>query len=154
MGFSSIGSFIIMFFAIIVMISSAFMIYSMTIESSVTLTQQQIRQEKISETSIQIQNVTADKIPSPDRTTLKIINDGNRRLDINDIDVYFDGIFIPRNSQNRTIGFKSPNVINPLHWDPDEILEINISKNFENGTHQVVITTEFGKSDKSIFEYN
>lgn len=153
MGFSSIGSFVVMFFAMLVMVSSIFMIYSSLIESTGAISDQQDIQEKKLATSITIKNISVDESPTPDRISAIVQNDGKRNLDTQDVDVYLDGVFIPRNDSNRTIGFKSENVVNPMHWDPGESLWINVSKNIENGTHSLVVSTEFASLDKSVFTY-
>ena len=134
MGFSTIGSFIIMFFAILIMISSAVLIYSSLVESTNTATEvQKERIENMISTRIDIINIVFENNTDPDTTAVYVSNDGSKKLDLDYVDVFIDAIKIPRSSANRTIMFvNDTNIVNPLHWDPDEIIEINVSLDLED----------------------
>ncbi len=152
MGFSTIGSFIIMYFGMIIMITSVFVIYGTLLEGTITLEEQQNREYERMQTSISIDSVSFDKTKAPDMTSLNITNDGTRKLKTSDIDIYIDDNIIPRSELNRTISVISPNSINPYHWDPDEVVSINISMDVENGTHIVVVSVN-GIIDSTSFTY-
>ncbi|MFW6014091.1 MAG: hypothetical protein ACOCZ6_05295 [Nanoarchaeota archaeon] len=152
MGFSTIGSFIVMFFGFLILLSSVFMIFGAMVDNTISLSAQEKEEEKRAQTSINIINITVDREQEPDLTTFQIINDGSRKLDKNDLDVYINGDRIPRDSENRTTYFKEENKINPLHWDPGEIMIINITKELEEGKQQGIVATEFGITDSSVFK--
>ena len=154
MGLSSIGSFILMFFVMIIMVSSIFVVYSTLIQNSAAITEQQKTNQEISKTSIRIYNITYDRLAGKDRTMIEIINTGSTKIDVDKIDVFIDDVYIPRNTNNRTMRFNGTNNLNPLHFDPGEFLEINVSLDRNDGTHQVVVSTDLGVSASGQFTYN
>lgn len=151
MGFSTVGSFVVMFFAILIMISSVFMIYSNVIGGTAAINEQQEQRAKRLATSINILNVSVKESLEDDKTTINILNDGRRSFDPEEIDVYLDGEYIARESENLSKGFKSDNSVNPMHFDPGEIYQVNITKDIDNSTHQIVVTAEFGITDSTTF---
>lgn len=151
MGFSTVGSFVVMFFAILIMISSVFMIYSNVIGGTAAINEQQEQRAKRLATSINILNVSVTESLEDDKTTINILNDGQRNFDPQEIDVYLDGEYIARESENLSKGFKSDNSVNPMHFDPGEIYQVNITKDIDNSTHQIVVTAEFGITDSTTF---
>ncbi len=151
MGFSSVGSFIVMFFAMLIMISSVFMIYGSLLDNSMALNEMQTQKQKVAQTSISIINATIDKSNEEANITIDVVNDGRRMLDLDDVDIYVDGYRVPRNEESRTIGFISSNDINPLHWDPGEIIQINTSLELTGDSHRAVVATEFGITDSTVF---
>jgi archaellum component FlaF (FlaF/FlaG flagellin family) len=153
MGFSTIGSFIIMFFGIIILISSAVLVYNNLVENTnAAANTQKERIDNRLNTRIDITGIEYDSFFNPDRTTIYITNTGSKKLQTDYIDVFIDDIKIPRNSANRTIWFaNNSNIANPLHWDPDEIIGINVSLNLESGTHIAVVSTEYGVTDTKGF---
>ncbi len=151
MGFSTIGSFIVMFFGFLILVSSGLMIFGAIVENSASLSSLQKEEKERAETSINILNITQYKENEENIVTFHIINDGNRKLDKDDLDIYIDGYRIPRDSENRTVYFKYENRVNPLHWDPGEIIVANITKELEDGGHRGVVATEFGITDSLVF---
>lgn len=151
MGFSTIGSFIVMFFGFLILLASIFMIFGAMVDNTATIGALQEEEKKRAQTSIDILNVTLDKEEEPNLTTFHVANDGSRKLDKDGLDVYINGERIPRDSDNRSIAFKDDNRINPLHWDPEEVVEINITKDLEGQSHRGTVATEFGITDSVIF---
>jgi archaellum component FlaF (FlaF/FlaG flagellin family) len=153
MGFSTIGSFIIMFFGIMILISSAVFIYNNLVEN--TNAAANIQKERIDNrlnTRIDIGNILYEGFFDPDLTTIYVTNVGNKKLDTEYVDVFIDDIKIPRRSVNRTIWFvNDTNIANPLHWDPDEILGINVSLDLDSGPHVIVVSTQYGITDSKGF---
>jgi archaellum component FlaF (FlaF/FlaG flagellin family) len=153
MGFSTIGSFIIMFFGIMILISSSIFIYNSLVEN--TNAAANIQKERIDNrlnTRVEINSIQSDDLFEPDRTIIYIINTGSKKLETDYIDVFIDDIKIPRSNANRTIWFANDsNIANPLHWDPDEILGINVSLNLKPGTHIAAVSTEYGVTDSKGF---
>lgn len=153
MGFSTIGSFIIMFFTIMIMISSAIFIYTSLIES--TNAASAMQEERINNalnTDIEILSIVHEPGTSPDTQAAYVINKGKRKLQLELLDIYIDGTKIPRSTSNRIITFiNNTNIINPLHWDPDEIIEINVSIDLAAANHVAVVATEYAVTDSKQF---
>jgi len=141
-GFSGIAAFIMLFFGLIIMVSMFTVIQTSLIESS-TLTQAQNEQKILeSQTKVTIENISFDNTTIPDTTTIVVINSGQTKLSLEQIELYVDHVKIPRSTDNRTIRFLT-NSINPAHWDPDEVLEIEVYIDLLNVTHTASITTEY-----------
>lgn len=153
MGFASIGSFIMLFFGLLIVGSTFTIIYGKIIESS-TLTQE-IQTNKLEnevQTNIEIQSINFNNLTSPDTITIDIKNSGTKKINLEFFELYIDNLKIPRNLNNRTITFASGSTtINPLHWDPKEIITVEIFLNLENITHIFTATTEYGVKDTITF---
>ena len=153
MGYSTIGGFIILFFAVLIVASSFVMIYGRMVEStSLTYDMQRERLENEVKTRMEIINISYDNGPSPDTTTAFVRNTGSNKIDIDFLEVFVDQIRIPRDSSNRTISFAPGSAaVNPLHWDPGEDIIIEIYLDLVNVTHVLTITTEHGTRDSRAF---
>jgi archaellum component FlaF (FlaF/FlaG flagellin family) len=153
LGFASIGSFIMLFFAVLIVVSSFTVIYGRLIESSALANE--IQNEKLENevnTKIEIQNISFNNLTTPDTTTVYIKNTGINKIELEYFEIYIDNLKIPRNQNNRTMMYAvGSNVINPLHWDPREIIEIEVFLNLENITHIFTATTEYGVKDSITF---
>ena len=68
------------------------------------------------------------------------------------VDVYIDGIKIPRNENNRTIQLIGNNLINPLHWDSGETLQINVTLDLASGEHYAIVSTQYGVTASKGFD--
>jgi archaellum component FlaF (FlaF/FlaG flagellin family) len=150
LGGSTIASFIMLFFVIIIIISTTMMVYTTIYQSNESLKKEQQRNLQESQTSIEIINATYLNVTNEIEIYIK--NIGKRKLDINETDIYINDIRIPRNNNNRTIEFIDDS-INPLLWDPNEIIRINVFLELEFGNHYTIITTEFGIKDNYFFSY-
>ncbi len=76
-----------------------------------------------------------------------------KKLNTGYLDVFIDGIKIPRSDSNRTIKFtENSTFINPTIWDPDETINITVSLKLSKGTHISHVSTEYGIKDSRIFE--
>ena len=153
MGFASIGSFIMLLFAVLIVTSSIAMIYGRVIESS-TLTSEieNERQENEINTEIEIKNINFNNLTSPDTTTIEIKNTGKNKINLENFELYVDYIKIPRNMNNRTIGFETgSDEFNPLHWDEKETIIVEVFLDLENVTHLFTATTEYGVRDRITF---
>ncbi len=153
MGFSSIGGFIILFFALII-VASTFMTIQGRLAESVALSNS-VQNDKISRqmnTKIDIINITYDNGTTPGTTTLYIMNTGSDRLDIGYLDIFVDNIRVPRDAENRTIWFiPGSDVFNPLQWDPDETIKVEVYMDITASPHIITATTEYGIKDTAIF---
>jgi archaellum component FlaF (FlaF/FlaG flagellin family) len=142
LGFSTVAAYMIFFFAVIMLVGSIVTIYSNMVESStVAYSVEQERIEQISHTRIAMDPPSY----APGTLNVNVTSIGNNKLRTEFIDLYVDGIKIPRNDLNRTISFAPDStVVNPLLWDPYETLEIKIFIDLAAGQHDVAVTTEFG----------
>ena len=83
-------------------------------------------------------------------TTASILNTGSTVLDLDKIDVYIDGFFIPRDSANRTIRvLPSTEVRDTGLWNPSEVLEVRVFKYLDNTTHTFALTSQYGNKVES-----
>jgi len=149
MGFSSIGGFIIMFFALVFIISTFILIQGRMIDSTnLTFSIQKEKMETEMATDISIINISWDNSTVPATTTVYVENTGSVKLDPNQIDIFIDEIKIPRAEVNRTLGFTADSMtINPLHWDPTEVIRIDAFIALRNVTHIATVTTEYSVKD-------
>jgi len=150
MGFSSIVSFLMLFFALIITVSTLVAVQVNLIETRTAMNQQAQRQNEQFSTSIKIINISFDNETDPQTTTLFIENDGSRKLDTGQVDVFIDSVMIPRNGNNRTFEFVT-NAVNPLHWDPGETVKLHVYLNVTNVTHTVTVTTDYGVKDTTYY---
>jgi archaellum component FlaF (FlaF/FlaG flagellin family) len=154
-GFASIGAFIMLFFALVIVISTFALINGKLVEStSLTYQVERERLESISKTSITITHLSFDNLTDPDTTTLYINNTGQKKLETGTLDAYIDGIRIPRDDANRTIAFAEDYTLNPLHWDPGESMIISVNLNLADATHTARVTTDVGIQDVKTFTYD
>jgi len=152
-GFATIGSFIMMFFALVFLVSMFILIQQRMIETtseSASVQQQRFNEQVL--TNIEIINISFDNLTDPDTTTMYVENSGSNKLSIEFIDLFIDGTIIPRDTANRTIAFDiGSTAINPLHWDPDEVIIIEIYLDLVNITHLATISTEYAVKDTQQF---
>ncbi len=85
------------------------------------------------------------------RTSNKVViyvkNDGMYVLHPNLTDVVVDNIrFLRYNLLYKVYDIKNPEI-----WDPEEILNINLTKNYSEGKHTVTVSNEYGVTTKSCF---
>ncbi len=153
MGFSSIGAFIMLFFSLLIIISTFVLIYSNLVESTnLTYNTQHDRIEHELHTSIEIENISVNTGTTPDTVTIYITNTGTNKIDTDYLDVYIDGMKIPRDNDNRTMSFAPGSTfINPLQWDSGETLKIDVYKDIDNSTHVAQVTTQYSVKDLMTF---
>jgi len=142
-----------LFFAFLIVISTFILIYGQMVESSnLTYNIQQERLAVTVHTNLEIENITFDNLTSPDTTTLYVKNTGQNKIDLDYLDVFFDDVKIPRDNSNRTIIFAPDSqAINPIHWDSDENIIIEVYMDLVNVTHLAAVTTEHGVKDTRAF---
>jgi len=151
MGFGTLVTNIIMFIAIITLTTTFIGVFKMYADESTS--SMQIQSKVISnnlKTDITIQSTDFDN--ETDTITTNILNSGKTKLDIDYVDVYVDGGFVPRNTSNRTIEvIPSTEIEDPGIWNPKEILEIKIFRNVSKGSHTLKLATEYGVTDTDTF---
>jgi len=150
-GFGTIGGFILLFFSLIIIVSTFVLIQGRMVETtSMTFNIQKERVENQLKTQIQILNVSYNI--TPNTTTTYIENIGSIKMDLEHLDVFVDSTIIPHRNDNRTIAFADGSTsINPLHWDPDEVIKVDIHLALINRTHILTVTTEYGTKDSTAF---
>jgi archaellum component FlaF (FlaF/FlaG flagellin family) len=152
-GFASIGAFIILFFSLVIVISTFALINGRMVEStSLAYQVERERLEQATQTSIAVESAVFDNSTSPDTTTLILNNTGQNKLELGYIDVYIDGIRLPRDPANRTIAFVEGYTLNPLHWDPGESIVITAFLDLQEGQHTARVTTDYSVQDMAVFD--
>jgi archaellum component FlaF (FlaF/FlaG flagellin family) len=146
MAFSTIAAYMVFFFAMVIMVSSVVMIYSGMVDSSnLAYNVQRDRMEDIVGTRISVSGIGIYSGSSPDTIIINLTSAGTSKLRPEMVDVYIDGVRIPRTAAGRAFGFPDgTNVRNPLLWDPYELLQINVSLDVDPGEHVAEVTTEHG----------
>lgn len=103
-------------------------------------------------TDISIEVIHYDN--TTNNTVLYVKNTGQTKLRPEQVDVYIDGIRIPRNITNRTIGvLADTEIIDPGVWNPKEELKITVLKMWlnENITHNAIVNTPYETRDSETF---
>ncbi|HDD04885.1 MAG TPA: hypothetical protein ENF51_00120 [Candidatus Aenigmarchaeota archaeon] len=77
-------------------------------------------------------------------------NTGKTTLDPGYVEVYVDNLRIPHSSVSKEVA-PDTDAFNPDLWDPEEILEINVTTTLSSGTHRVEVEAEGGVSDVETF---
>jgi archaellum component FlaF (FlaF/FlaG flagellin family) len=150
MGFGTIVSQVIMFITIVSIGSGLIIFFSgyMKVASDTLDDEKQDMLDSI-RTDITITSATLDRAQTPDLTTINLENTGKRFIkNISKIDIYIDNIRIKSGSKNAAFTLS---VTNPGIWDPDERIQINVSKDLATGNHKVrVYVTEETYDEKII----
>lgn len=152
MGFSGLTTQIIMFIAVMGMATGLIAVFQGYVdESSGAMTAQWEVMASNIKTDITISSVSYDN--DTNTTTMYVLNTGKTILDIEKIDIYMDGLFMPRDELNRTINVTpSTDSKNTGLWDPKEVLEVRVYKGFDDtDTHIVDISTQYGVKDSETF---
>lgn len=80
-------------------------------------------------------------------------NTGDASFDPDDMDIYLDGIRIPRNATNRTVQVTADTDLSDVGtWDPGEELEFNVFITYPvPASHDVTVYSSNGVSAENIF---
>lgn len=152
MGFSNIASFMLLFFALMITVTIMAIFQTNLVETASLTFNEQERINQEMNTRIDILNITFDNQTVPDTTTLYVKNSGSTKLQLDYVEVFIDEKKLPRKPLNRSISFAAgSDVINPLHWDPDEIIIIDAYMNLDNVSHIATVTTDLGVKDQGVY---
>jgi archaellum component FlaG (FlaF/FlaG flagellin family) len=144
MGFGTIVANIVLFISVLLLATAMVGVFKGSIESTSDSlnTKTDYLSKKIS-TNLEVNSVVFDN--STNTTTAIVLNSGSTILDIDNVDVFIDGFFIPRNASNRTIRvLPSTEVRDSGLWNPSELIEVKIFKYLDNSSHTFAITTQYG----------
>ena len=139
MGFGTLAANIIMFIALLILASSVVFIMSTYVqETQESLTEQKNRLVDEIRTSI-----TIDSISYTNETlTIYSTNIGTTNLRLETIDLFIDGIRIPRTS--RTITIEPDTLVGgPSIWNPREVIKVETGISL-NGTVLIRLVTSNG----------
>jgi archaellum component FlaG (FlaF/FlaG flagellin family) len=102
-------------------------------------------------TALQIEMLHFDNMTNV--TSIYIKNTGRTMLDPTRMDVYIDGVRIPRNDTERTISvLPDTDTINSGILDPKETAQIMVFGYLdETMTHEVTVTTQYETKDSEVF---
>ena len=78
-------------------------------------------------------------------THVYVRNTGSTKMDRGKVDIYIDGVYVPRNSSNRTVEVASDTeVVSPGVWDPRELLHIQVPRKLSDEVeHEVIVVTPY-----------
>ena len=141
---------LILFIAVMALATTTTIVFKNYLDrSGAAVNEQQQRSTDIMQTSFNIAIATYNE----GTVTTYVKTTGSTRFDPQDIDIYIDGIRIPRNEGNRTIQVtEDTDNTNPGIWDPQEELEIQIFREYTNSqTRDLLISTPNGVTAKTEF---
>lgn len=150
-GAENVVASLILFIAVMALATATTIVFKNYIDKSQGAVQEQQRKNvDVMKTSFSIALATYDGINT---THIYVKNTGSTRFAEEDMDVYIDGLRIPRNTSNRTIDVTSDtDTTNANIWDPGEELEIQVFKVFSSSqTHEVLIAAPNGVTDEEEF---
>lgn len=149
MGFGGLATTIILFIAVMLVSTGVIM----SLQTQVTQSQSSMRsQAELLNNQISTNVDITSANYTGGVTTIYVLNNGKTILDVDNVDVYIDNLFIPRNTSNRTMAVESStDLTNPGLWDPTEILRIDVTKTLGNGTHKVKVATQYGSLEQETF---
>lgn len=148
---SSIVGTMIMFIAVLALSITVISVFKSVIDD--TSSSLKIQGDAVSnslKTDLTIESIAYSNVT--DITSVGVRNTGRTKLDIDKIDIYLDGVYIPRNTTNRTITIEpSSDIRNPGIWDSDEIVTIQIFKELVDGDHILALSTQYSYYVEDIF---
>lgn len=155
MAFGGIASQLIMFIAAVTLATG--LVVAMKTQVDATASSMSLQQQRLS-TSIK-EEIKIEVIKynySGLITTLYAKNIGDTKIDIDKIDVFIDGLRIPRNDGNRTIEVQDDtDTINIGVWDRGEVVRIKVNQTLSQyATHTFAITTGNGITDDETYSYS
>lgn len=136
--------FILLFFALITAVSMFVLMQTTLVETTATAYAE--RDRMVAEQNTKVLFLNASYNNMTDTSTFYVKNTGTVMLELDTMDIYIDDKKVPRDEANRTISFQY-SVNNPLHWDPDEILVIDVHMSLGQSQHVATINTQNGGKD-------
>ncbi len=139
-GAENVVASLILFIAVMGLATATTVVFKNYLDRSASaVNEQQSRSQDVMRTNFHIALASYDGV---DTTRIYVRNTGSTRFSPDDIDVYIDGMRIPRNPANRTITVvEDTDTINPGIWDPGEEIEIQVFTTFGASTTRTVLVT-------------
>ncbi|MBD3203348.1 hypothetical protein GF327_03580 [Candidatus Woesearchaeota archaeon] len=152
MGASTVTTHLIIFIAVMGMVTTAVIMSKSFLDS--TITSISVQQKRISdkmESDITIEVINFDN--TTNITSVYIRNTGRTKIEPSKMDIYLDSERIPRSKNNRTIHvITDTDSVNAGTFDPGEELLITTNVSVEkHETHTIIVTTEQGIKDEEVF---
>ncbi len=147
---STIIANLILFVAVMGMASAAVFVFkTMADESTNAAAEESDRAVNMMRTSFTITSATY----SAGTVYVYVKNTGKAQFDPEEMDIYLDGIRIPRDVSNRTVEVSADtDSINTGVWDETEELEFNVFMTYAvPASHTVRVTTANGVKAESLF---
>ncbi len=135
---------LILFIAVMALATTTTIVFKNYLDkSSSAVNQQQDKSVDIMKTDFVIALTSYD---GSGTVYIYVKNTGMTKFAEEDIDVYLDGIRVPRNVTNRTIDVTpDTDTTNTDIWDPGEELEIQVFKTYPaSETHEVIVAAPNG----------
>jgi archaellum component FlaF (FlaF/FlaG flagellin family) len=152
MGSSTVITHVILFIAVLSIASGLLIaIKNYADEAEGTFNEKSNEYQNQIKTNLDIDVVDYNNVTNT--TTIYVRNTGRTILKPSTMDVYIDGIRIPRNASNRTIGVTSDtDSVNSGNWDPKEILQICVFMYLNSSiTHEVIVSTPYAVRETETF---
>lgn len=152
MGASTVVTHVILFIAVLSIASGLLVVIkNYADQTEGTFVQKADEYNKVIKTEIHIEVVYYDNLTN--NTLVYVKNTGQTAMDPAQVDIYIDGIRIPRSSDNRTIEVQADTeVINTGLWDPKEVLYIRARLDLsEDISHEVMISTPYSIQDSETY---
>lgn len=149
-GAENVVASLILFIAVMALATTTTIVFKNYMDrSGSAVAEQQTRNTDIIQTNFRIAIATYNE----QTTTAYVKNTGSTRFEPEDIDLYIDGIRIPRNESNRSISVTTDtDTTNTGIWDPQEELEIQIFKEYTNSqTRTLIVSVPNGVQAKTEF---
>lgn len=151
MGFGTVVANVVMFISVLLLATGTIVVFKNVIEDQTA--SMKVQSDAMSnniKTNMEITSAAYDNVTEV--TTIYVLNSGKTSLDVGYLDVYLDDLFVPRNATWKTLGVESSTHIrNPGYFDPNEILEITLTKKLQNNSiHTVAISGQYGNKEESL----
>jgi archaellum component FlaG (FlaF/FlaG flagellin family) len=149
-GESTIIASLILFVAVMGMAgATVFVFKSMADENTQAANAESDRTVNVMKTSFTVSSASYDN----GVVYVYVKNTGKAQFDPDDLDIYIDGMRIPRTTANRTVGVSSDtDLINTGVWDETEELEFNVFRTYSvPETHTVYVYTPNGVKAERVF---
>ncbi len=154
MGFGSVAAQLIMFISLMSITTTVVLVFDQHTQE--TATAMVVKTDALAnslKTNFVISSVSHNS--SSNITSIYLVNTGDTELNTNMTDVILDGEFVPRNVNKNISVIASTQVRNPLLWDPNEVLSINVTKVLTaNTTHIIDVISEYGVRETDTFSFS
>ncbi len=129
---------LILFIAVMALATTTTIVFKNYLDKSANaVNTQQTKSVDVMQTSFTIDSAAYNGVNT---TRIYVKNTGSTQFDPGNIDVYLNGVRIPRSNANRTINVTpDTDTINTGIWDPGEELEIDINHSFTSSSTQTIL---------------
>ncbi len=138
---------LIIFIAVLGLATAAALVFKSSSDKSTTaMYDKQESLTDIIDTDFKIETVYYEDSGDPDYTFAYIKNTGKKKHNVSKIDIYIDGLRIPRNETNRTIAVESDtDTVDVGIWNTKEIIKVSVNMTIDGSiSHEFALLTDNG----------